>query len=194
MNLFQTFKDLVGHGFVRTVHGLAAGMGRVLLGMQAVLAWLDGPHPVATRLKPITTFLTRYPRAIATTLGGGLLAIAGGAFAVVSLGPDAADMPVSTLTETVIVPTLEQQAQALELHELKLLRSDTTVATETAESLLRRLPPMTQQVFNLFALDGFSHREISEMLGMSEGTSKWHVNHARKQLQAWIKTEMNPAI
>ena len=139
MNLFQTFKDLVGHGFVRTVHGLAAGMGRVLLGMQAVLAWLDGPHPVATRLKPITAFLTRYPRAIATTLGGGLLAIAGGAFAVVSLGPDAADMPVSTLTETVIVPTLEQQAQALELHELKLLRSDTTVATETAESLLRRL-------------------------------------------------------
>lgn len=54
------------------------------------------------------------------------------------------------------------------------------------ESLLRRLPPVTQQVFNLFALDGFSHREISEMLDMSEGTSKWHVSFARKQLQSWI--------
>lgn len=62
------------------------------------------------------------------------------------------------------------------------------------ESLLRRLPPVTQQVFNLFALDGFSHREISDMLGMSEGTSKWHVNHARQKLQSWIKTEFNPAI
>jgi RNA polymerase sigma factor (sigma-70 family) len=57
------------------------------------------------------------------------------------------------------------------------------------EKLLQRLPPMTQQVFNLFALDGFSHREISDMLGMSEGTSKWHVSHARQQLQLWIKTE-----
>jgi RNA polymerase sigma factor (sigma-70 family) len=54
------------------------------------------------------------------------------------------------------------------------------------EALMRRLPPMTQQVFNLFALDGFSHKEISEMLGMSEGTSKWHVNAARHKLQAWI--------
>lgn len=54
------------------------------------------------------------------------------------------------------------------------------------ESLLRRLPPVTQQVFNLFALDGFSHREIGEMLDMSEGTSKWHVSFARKQLQSWI--------
>ena len=62
------------------------------------------------------------------------------------------------------------------------------------ESLLRRLPPMTQQVFNLFALDGFSHREIGEMLDMSEGTSKWHVNHARKQLQNWIRTEYNLAM
>lgn len=57
------------------------------------------------------------------------------------------------------------------------------------EKLLRKLPPMTQQVFNLFALDGFTHHEISEMLGMSEGTSKWHVSHARAQLQTWIKTE-----
>jgi RNA polymerase sigma factor (sigma-70 family) len=54
------------------------------------------------------------------------------------------------------------------------------------EALMRRLPPMTQQVFNLFALDGFSHKEISTMLGMSEGTSKWHVNAARQKLQLWI--------
>jgi len=57
------------------------------------------------------------------------------------------------------------------------------------EALMRRLPPMTQQVFNLFALDGFSHKEISDMLGMSEGTSKWHVNAARQKLQTWITAD-----
>ena len=54
------------------------------------------------------------------------------------------------------------------------------------ESLLRRLPPMSQKVFNLFAVDGFSHREIADLLGISEGTSKWHVSQARRQLQVWI--------
>lgn len=56
------------------------------------------------------------------------------------------------------------------------------------EGLLRRLPPVTRHVFNLFALDGYSHKEIGEILQISEGTSKWHVNHARVQLQSWIKS------
>ena len=54
------------------------------------------------------------------------------------------------------------------------------------ERLLHRLPPVTRQVFNLFALEGFSHSEIGKMLGMSDGTSKWHVNTARAQLKAWL--------
>lgn len=60
------------------------------------------------------------------------------------------------------------------------------VDLQQLETLMRRLPPVTQQVFNLFALDGFSHKEIAEMLGMSEGTSKWHVNAARQKLQGWL--------
>ncbi len=57
---------------------------------------------------------------------------------------------------------------------------------EYLENLLRRLPPMSQKVFNLFAIDGFTHREIAQSLDISEGTSKWHVNQARRQLQVWI--------
>lgn len=139
MNFLQSFKVLTALGFVRLVHGLAYGAGRALLAVQRALLWLDGPHPVATRLKPVTAFLARHPRSIATTVGGGLLAVAGGAFAVASLGPDAADMPVRTVTEPVTVASLDHQAQALDLHDLRLLRSDTTVAAESAESLLRRL-------------------------------------------------------
>lgn len=58
------------------------------------------------------------------------------------------------------------------------------------EQLLHRLPPATRQVFNLFAIDGFSHTEIAAALDISEGTSKWHVNSARKQLQGWIRSEL----
>ena len=68
--------------------------------------------------------------------------------------------------------------------------ADQRLDVQHLEALLQRLPPMTQKVFNLFALDGFSHHEISELLGMSEGTSKWHVSSARAQLQSWIKTEL----
>lgn len=67
--------------------------------------------------------------------------------------------------------------------------ADRRFDAQQLEGLLRRLPPATQQVFNLFAIDGFSHAEISAALGVSEGTSKWHVNFARKQLQGWIRQE-----
>jgi len=139
MNLFQSFQDLVAHGFVRSVHGVALATGRLLLAIQRGLVWLDGPHPLATRLKPVAAFLARHPRAIASSVGGGLLAVAGGAFALASLGPDAADMPTRTQIEPVTVASLASQAEALDLSELKLLRSDTTVAADTPESLLRRL-------------------------------------------------------
>jgi RNA polymerase sigma factor (sigma-70 family) len=60
---------------------------------------------------------------------------------------------------------------------------------EYLELLIQQLPPITRQVFNLFAIDGYSHREIAELLDMSDGTSKWHVSQARKQLQEWLSVK-----
>ena len=139
MNLLRSFKGLTTRVLLRTVHGLARGAGHALLGVQQALDWLDGPHPLATRLKPLAAFVARHPRKITASLGGGLLALAGGAFAVASLGPDAAQLPVSNYTESVTVPSLQSQAEALDLHDMKLLRSDTTRASDSTESLLRRL-------------------------------------------------------
>lgn len=51
------------------------------------------------------------------------------------------------------------------------------------ETMIHQLPPMSRKVFNLIAIDGYSHKEISELLGISEGTSKWHLSFARKKLQ-----------
>ena len=60
---------------------------------------------------------------------------------------------------------------------------------EALRAIIRQLPPMSQRVFNLFAIDGFSHQEISKELGISEGTSKWHVSFARKTIIQKIKQE-----
>lgn len=54
---------------------------------------------------------------------------------------------------------------------------------EAFARLLSRVPPMSRNVFNLFAIDGYPHQEIARMLGISEGTSKWHVANARVILQ-----------
>jgi RNA polymerase sigma-70 factor (ECF subfamily) len=61
---------------------------------------------------------------------------------------------------------------------------------DTLESMIQRLNPISQQVFNLYAIDGYSHREIAELLGFEEGTSKWYLSKARAQLQEWIALEM----
>jgi RNA polymerase sigma-70 factor (ECF subfamily) len=55
-------------------------------------------------------------------------------------------------------------------------------------SLIRKLPAATQIVFNLYAVDGLNHHEIGEMLKISEGTSRWHVSEARKQLKKFIQS------
>lgn len=52
---------------------------------------------------------------------------------------------------------------------------------------VRTLPPTSQEVFRLYAIEGFSHNEIAERLGMSEGTSKWHLSTARAKLREQLE-------
>lgn len=58
-------------------------------------------------------------------------------------------------------------------------------------ALVRELPPATQAVFNLYVLEGYGHKEIVQLLHISEGTSKWHLNAARKLLQQRLQKDKN---
>lgn len=49
--------------------------------------------------------------------------------------------------------------------------------------IIRELPPKYRMVFNLFAIEGYSHKEISSMINISEGTSKSNLSRARVILQ-----------
>ena len=60
-------------------------------------------------------------------------------------------------------------------------------------AIIRELPVTTRLVFNMYGIDGFSHREIGDLLGISEGTSRWHLSDARRQLKLIINL-MDPKI
>ena len=49
--------------------------------------------------------------------------------------------------------------------------------------IIRELPPKYRMVFNLFAIEGYSHKEIGQMVNISEGTSKSNLSRARVILQ-----------
>jgi len=64
-------------------------------------------------------------------------------------------------------------------------------AKELAE-LIRQLPTGYQTIFNLHAVEGYTHVEIGKMLGISEGTSRSQYSRARSLLIEWInKNEMS---
>ena len=53
--------------------------------------------------------------------------------------------------------------------------------------LLQEIPRNTALVFNLFVLEGYKHEEIGQLLGISAGTSKWHLNEARRLLKSKLE-------
>jgi len=87
----------------------------------------------------LRAFVARHPKHVTAVIAAVLLGGGGGAFAVANLGPDAANLPVRTLVETLSTPNLDAQVAVLEQQTLKLYRNDITRGSDTAESLLRRL-------------------------------------------------------
>ena len=59
-------------------------------------------------------------------------------------------------------------------------------------ALVRQLPRATHAVFVLYAIDGYTHKEIAAQLNISEGTSKWHLSEARRVLQQKINALNSP--
>jgi RNA polymerase sigma-70 factor (ECF subfamily) len=54
-------------------------------------------------------------------------------------------------------------------------------------SIIDGISPISKVVFNMFAIDGYSHKEIADHLNISVGTSKWHLSSARKQIQSRLQ-------
>jgi len=61
--------------------------------------------------------------------------------------------------------------------------------SEMIYSLILQLPTGYRTVFNLYAIEGYSHAEIAEQLGISENTSKSQLCRARALLQTWLQQQ-----
>lgn len=64
---------------------------------------------------------------------------------------------------------------------------DDEISLDFLLNLINELPDRYRMVFNLYALDGYSHKEISEMLLIAEGTSKSNLARARAILKQKIE-------
>jgi len=78
------------------------------------------------------------------------------------------------------VPDKGQQGEAL----IDLFYADLVDVVE-------ELPETTAAVFKQYAIEGYTHKEIGERMGFSDGTSKWHVFEARKKLKMLLKNKGN---
>ncbi len=68
---------------------------------------------------------------------------------------------------------------------------DSNLTGEYLDKAIRQLPDGYKNVFLLIEVEGYSHREVSEMIGISEGTSKSQLFHAKKALQKSLVDIMN---
>lgn len=70
---------------------------------------------------------------------------------------------------------------------------ETALSNMYAEDILKlvnKLPPATKMVFQLYAIEGYPHKEIAAQLNISIGTSKWHLSTARKTLKQLINNSI----
>ncbi len=76
--------------------------------------------------------------------------------------------------------------QNIDIQELNLPGKTSPHPTEQAEEiimLIRQLPSGYQTIFNLYAIEGYAHKEIAEMLGISESTSRSQYSRAKKAVK-----------
>jgi RNA polymerase sigma-70 factor (ECF subfamily) len=67
---------------------------------------------------------------------------------------------------------------------------DKIIEEEALQNMILQLSEMQKNVFNLFAIDGFAHKEIASALSITIDNSKWHLSQARKRLQILLKEQI----
>lgn len=83
-----------------------------------------------------------------------------------------------------IQPVTEREENTIEGKYVSALDE---MAEQDILNLVAQLSPGYKTVFNMYVVEGYSHKEISEMLGISEGTSKSQLSRAKAILQDLVR-------
>lgn len=81
-------------------------------------------------------------------------------------------------------PVTEREENTIEGKSINALDG---LAEKDILALIQELSPGYRTVFNMYVIEGYSHKEIGEMLGISEGTSKSQLSRAKVILQEMVK-------
>lgn len=84
-----------------------------------------------------------------------------------------------------IQPITEYEENTIEGKYLSALDD---MAEKDIIHLVQQLSPGYRTVFNMYVIEGYTHKQIAEALGINEGTSKSQLSRARLILQELVKT------
>jgi RNA polymerase sigma-70 factor (ECF subfamily) len=83
------------------------------------------------------------------------------------------------------MPVTEKEENTIEGKYISVLDE---LAEKDILALVQELSPGYRTVFNMYVVEGYTHKEIADMLGISEGTSKSQLSRAKVILQEMVKT------
>lgn len=85
-------------------------------------------------------------------------------------------------------PVTEKEENMLEGDQISVLDG---LAERDIINLIQDLSPGYRTVFNMYVVEGYTHKEIGDILGISEGTSKSQLSRAKIILQDMVKTHID---
>ncbi len=81
-----------------------------------------------------------------------------------------------------------------QIEEIEVEIDEEDISLDYLLSIIQQLPDRYRLVFNLYVLDGYSHKEIAEMLEISTGTSKSNLARARNILKTKLESKQEPRV
>lgn len=94
---------------------------------------------------------------------------------------------IDQLRRNNFLPEIGDISESIWMHEDKSQASDSNLLYKELVKEIKKLPPSYRTVFNMYVIDGLTHQEIANLLGISVGTSKSNLSKARVILQKIIK-------
>ena len=129
-----------------------------------------------------------YPKRITTVIAALMLGGGGGAFAVASFAPDAAELPVREVLESVQALPMPDTDNLLALQPLNLFRSEVTRSSDTADTLLKRMGVDDPAAAAFIRTDATARQVLLGRSGRSV-TSETNDNHGLLKLSARWNSE-----
>jgi len=127
-----------------------------------------------------------YPKQLAATIATLLLCTGGGALAIASLGPDAADLPVRQVLEAIGTPAVGAQMDTLDAYNFTLFRTEFTRSSDSAEALLRRLGVVDSVAAAFIRSNSDARAALLGRAGRSVSAEATHDNRLKKLSARWI--------